>query len=64
MNNCQSHKSKNTNRQPNTISFENYFLSTYSPDMTPEELRFAFINQSFMKIWKVKNVNLKVENQK
>ena len=56
MNNFQTHKSKNTNKLPNKISFETYF-----PNFASVELRFAFIKRSNMKICKVENVNLRIK---
>ena len=59
MDNCPSHKSKLTNKLLNTISFETYFILTYSPDLTPVELWFALTKRIFSKICKAKKVNLK-----
>ena len=57
--NWQSHKSKITNKFLNTIEFNTCFIPTYSPDLVPVELGFAFIKRNFSKIWKSKRINLR-----
>ena len=63
MDDCLSHKSKLTNKLLNTISFEIYFILTYSPSLAPGELGFAFIKRSFSKLYKAKKVISKVKYQ-
>ena len=57
--NWPSHKSKITSEFLNTIELNTCFIPTYSPDLAPVELGFAFIKRNFSKIWKSKRINLR-----